>query len=185
MRSISGVEYDSVSQARSTPFPCVPVLAKIHSAGRVHHDLQDPKSPRPSAFRGEIPLSGPRAASPARNVDVEPRPFSQIEQSLSGRFPTASNPTFGPPTRSQKYSVALRRRPAFHWEAAMPADRWRAADRENSRTQNCIKISCAITQWPRFINTLNKTNAMMIPTARHPNNQTTTLATIPIVQADN
>jgi len=40
MRSISGVEYDSVSQARSTPFSVVCRAHQIHAAGKFAHNLE-------------------------------------------------------------------------------------------------------------------------------------------------
>src|SRR5882762_8854077 len=105
MRSISGVEYDSVSQARSTPFsvvcPCSPKYIPPASSRTISRS----RSPSRSAFRGEIPLSGSSSFT-GRTSTYSPRPF-RIEQSTLGALPDGQSIPLRPADRSQKYGVGF------------------------------------------------------------------------------
>src|SRR5467141_2470558 len=142
MRSISGVEYDSVSQARSTPFsvvcPCSPKYIPPASSRTISRS----SSPSRSAFKGEIPLSDSISFT-GRTLTYNPSPFRRSSNPLSGRFPTGSESHFGPPTAPRNTASALRQPSSVSLGSGAPAASMAAPPIGSSTNSNWWLNSCA------------------------------------------
>src|SRR5256884_9229667 len=128
-----------------TLFRGEPALAKIHSAGEFAHNLeiQIPKS---------IRLQGRDSSQRfdqlhGTNIDVQPQPFSQIEQSAFRALPDGKRIPLRPADRSQKYGIrftAAVQRLLRKWRAG--GIDGRAADRKFYELKLVIKLLRRFTQ---------------------------------------
>src|SRR6267143_2704084 len=142
MRSISGVEYDSVSQARSTPFSVVCPRSPKYMPPASSRTISRSSSPSRSAFKGEIPLSGSSSFT-GRTLTYIPSPFRRSSSPLSGRFPTDSASHFGPPTAPKNMASALRQPSRVSLGSGVPAASMAAPPIRNSANSNWWLNSCA------------------------------------------
>src|SRR6266403_985869 len=141
MRSISGVEYDSVSQARSTPFSVVCPRSPKYMPPASSRTISRSSSPSRSAFKGEIPLSGSRSFT-GRTVAYSPSSFRRSSSPVSGRLPTGSASHFGPPTAPRNTASALRQPSSVSLGSGVPAASMAAPPIRNSANSNWWLNSC-------------------------------------------
>src|SRR6266404_1470127 len=145
MRSISGMEYDSVSQARSTPFSVALPRSPKYIPPASSRTISRSRSPRRSGLRGEIPFSGSRSFT-GRTLTYSPRPFRKPSSPLSGRFPTGNESTFGPPTAPRKTASAFRQASSVSFGSGVPAASMAAPPIGSSRNSNSWLNSCAVSR---------------------------------------
>src|SRR5712691_1568562 len=142
MRSISCVEYDSVSQARSTPFSVELPLSPKYIPPASSRTISRSRSPRRSGFNGEIPRSGSSNLT-GRTLTKSPRPLRNPSNPLSGRFPTGSASHFGPPTAPRKTASALRQASSVWLGSGVPAASMPTPPIGSSVNSNWWLNSCA------------------------------------------
>src|SRR6267378_3513614 len=145
MRSISGVEYDSVSQARSTPFSVALPRSPKYIPPASSRTISRSRSPRRSGLRGEIPFSGSRSFT-GRTLTYSPSPFRKPSSPLSGRFPTSSESHFGPPTAPRKTASAFPQASSVSFGRGVPAASMAAPPIGSSWNSNSWLNSCAVSR---------------------------------------
>src|SRR6202521_2214364 len=142
MRSISRVEYDSVSQARSSPFSVTLPRSPKYIPPASSRTISMSRSPKRSGFNGDIPRSGSRTLT-GRTFTYRPIPLRRSSSPLSGRFPTGSASHFGPPTAPRNTASALRQASSVSLGSGVPAASMAAPPIRNSANSNWWLNSCA------------------------------------------
>src|SRR6266436_4973802 len=145
IRAISGVEYDSVSQARSTPFSVAFPRSPKYIPPASSRTISRSRSPRRSGLRGEIPFSGSRSFT-GRTLMYSPSPFRKPSSPLSGRFPTGNESHFGPPTAPRITASAFRQASSVSFGRGVPAASMAAPPIGSSRNSNSWLNSCAVSR---------------------------------------
>src|SRR5216684_8789640 len=103
------------------------------------------RSPRRSAFSGEIPRNGSSSLT-GRTLTYRPRPCRSASKPLSGLLPTGRESHFGPPTAPRKTASALWQASSVALGSGIPAASMAAPPIGNSAKSNWWWNSCAVSR---------------------------------------